>query len=246
MAKVNWRQAVAEVGLLALGATIAIGADAWVGSNRDRAAEHVYLESLRGDLEDSRRMALEYVADNRGSIDATVALLAALAAPPNDVSEDSLTTLTANAFWIYYWNPVRGTYQDMINSGSLSLVGDVELRAALARTDELHGNVTRMEDLQWLHWTDFELPFLQTRTDLGQTYQDYASNAVERGVVVQPTHFPAAELATDEAALRSLEFRNIVVARSLVHQDAIANAMIAIQSFDSLLPLIDRELGRFD
>ena len=98
MAKVNWRQAGAEVGLLALGATIAIGADAWVDARRDRDAEQVYLEALREDIEDSLEMASVYVADNRASIAATGDLLAALVAPTGSVSPDSLNVLIERAF----------------------------------------------------------------------------------------------------------------------------------------------------
>jgi hypothetical protein len=107
MAKVNWRQAGAEVGLLALGATIAIGADAWAGARRDQDAERVYLESLREDMEASLEMAAQYVDDNRSSIEAIDDLLSALAAPSGGVSPDSLYVLIERAFWIHTWDPVQ-------------------------------------------------------------------------------------------------------------------------------------------
>jgi hypothetical protein len=132
----------------------------------------------------------------------------------------------------------------MISSGSLSLLESVGLRAELARSNELHDNVKRFDDMGWQHWTDFELPHLLTRADLGRIYQDYTSDAEQRDVVLEPIRFPTAEFTLPSSALRSLEFRNIVVARSVMHQDALANAMISMGSFESLLEIIDEELRR--
>jgi len=57
MTKVNWPQAFAEIGLLALGVLVALGGDAWMDDRRDGEAEHAYLVSLREDFKTSEALS---------------------------------------------------------------------------------------------------------------------------------------------------------------------------------------------
>jgi len=241
---VNWFQAFAEVGLLALGAAIALGGDAWIDARRDREERHAYLVSLREDFTMNRQLGLEYIDDNLSAQGVAVELMAALSGPAEAVSSDSLNALINGALWIFDMDPARGTYEDMVSSGGLQLVQDIELRLALAAVDNNFESLLRFSDLQWQHWMDLELPFLRDHAELAAIYPDYKGAGDREGLDVEPVTFPASGWPTDLQALRSREFLNIVAARSIVYQDAIVAAKGTIRRIDSILDLIDRELGR--
>jgi hypothetical protein len=244
VARVNWFQAFAEVGLLALGAVIALGGDAWLDAKRDHDEEHAYLESLREDFGATRASALEYIENNLGAQAVAVELLASLEAPDGAVSADSLNALINDAVWIFEVDPARGTYDDMVSSGGLQLIETMELRLALAAADNDFRSFERFSDLQWRHWMDFELPFLRDHADLAAIYPDYLGSGANAGLDIQPLSFPDTGFHADSNALRSLEFRNIIAARSIVYQDAIVTATSAVARIDTILELIDQELIR--
>lgn len=244
MARVNWFQAFAEVGLLALGAAIALGGDAWLDARRDQEEQHAYLVSLREDFVTNRRLGLEYIEDNLSAQALAVELMAALSGPAEAVPTDSLNALVNGALWIFDLDPARGTYEDMVSSGGLQLVRNIELRLALAAVDNDFESMVRFSDLQWQHWMDFELPFLRDHAELAAIYPDYTGAGSREGLNVQPLKFPDAGLDADASALRSREFLNIVAARSIVYQDAIVAATGAVRRIETILDLIDGELSQ--
>lgn len=245
MARVNWFQAFAEVGLLALGAAIALGGDAWLDARRDQEEQHAYLVSLREDFATNRRLGLEYIDDNVAAQRVAVALMDALSGPGGAASSDSLNALINEAFWIFDMNPARGTYEDMVSSGGLALIRTIDLRLALAAADNDFESMLRFSDLQWQHWMDIELPFLRDHAELAMIYPDYTGAGAREGLDVDPLIFPESRLPANLEALRSREFLNIIAARAIVYQDAIVAAKGAVRRIDGILDLIDEELRRF-
>jgi hypothetical protein len=246
VARVNWFQAFAEVGLLALGAAIALGGDAWLDSRRELEEQHAYLVSLREDFTTNRQLGLEYIDDNLSAQGLAVELMAALSGPPEAVPTDSLNALINGALWIFDMDPARGTYEDMVSSGGLQLVRNIELRLALAAVDNNFESMLRFSELQWQHWMDFELPFLRDHAELAAIYPDYTGAGGREGLDVPPLVFPDAAFDSDVGALRSREFINIIAARSIVYQDAIVAAKGAVRLIESILDLIDQELGQLE
>jgi hypothetical protein len=246
MTRVNWPQAFAEIGLLALGVLVALGGDAWMDHRRDREAEHAYLVSLREDFKETQRLTAEYIENNRRSLGVCLELLEALAGPPDAVSPDGVGRLVKDCFWVYTLEPARATYQDLLNSGDHDLLQSIDLRLTLARSNENLQTLDRIDELQWEHWFRFELEFLRQHHDLGQVYPDYSGDAKRENVDIEPVRYPDAGFGPDMPALRSREFRNIVIARTIIYEDAIVVATVGLRRFGGVLQLIDEELRRFD
>ena len=246
MTKINWPQAFAEIALLALGVLVALGGDAWMDGRREDKAEHTYLVSLREDFDETRRLTADYIENNRRSLGVCLELLDALAGAPDSVSPDGLARLIKDAFWVYNLEPARATCQDMLNSGDFELLKSIDLRLALARSDENLRMLDGFDELQWEHWIRFELEFLRQHYDLGQVYPDYSGDAERDNVEIEPVRYPDAGFGADMPALRSREFRNIVIARTILYQDAMVVATVGLRRSDAVLQLIDEELRRFD
>jgi hypothetical protein len=169
-----------------------------------------------------------------------------LALPPDAVASDSLSVLLHNSFWVWTFSPVLATYQDMVNSGDLRLLRSDELRLVLSEFDEQVEHVDRLDQTLWEHWLRFDLPFLQEHYVLSELYEGYRSGADIRGVEVEPILYGTPDFSPDHEAIRSRTFHNIVVARTVAHQDAIVAMKVALQQIDRVLFLVDAELrGRF-
>ncbi len=245
MMKVNWPQAFAEIGLLVIGGALALGGDAWMDSRRDLETEHAYLLSLRDDFEETRQLAARYLDQNRRSLAICLELLGVLSGPRDAMSPEPLSQLIKDAFWVYTLEPVRATYLDMVSSGDLDLLRSTELRVDLAQAEEDLQRLETFGDLQWRHWLQLELEFLRQHHDLGLVYPGYVGDAESLNLEIEPLRFPDAGFGPDMNELRSRDFRNIVVARSIVYQDAIVYGTAALRRFEGIFELLDGELRRF-
>jgi len=245
MRKVNWPQAFAEIGLLVVGGALALGGDAWMDYRRDLETEYTYLVSLRDDFEETRRLTAKYLEENRRSLAVCLELLGVLAGPPDTMPPEGVSRLIKDAFWVYTLEPVRATYQDMVSSGDLNLLRSTELRVDLAQAEEDLQRLDTFGDLQWQHWLQLELEFLSQHHDLGLVYPGYVGDAQRLDLEIEPLHYPDAGFGPDINEFRSLDFRNIVVARSIVYQDAIVYGTLALRRFEGIFELLDDELRRF-
>lgn len=246
MMKVNWPQAFAEIGLLVVGGALALGGDAWMDYRRDLETEHAYLVSLRNDFHQTRQLTDEYLDENRRSLATCLELLGVLSGPPDATSPEGVSRLIKDAFWVYTLEPVRATYLDMVSSGGLELLRSTELRVELAQAEEDLQRLDTFGDLQWQHWVQLELEFLRQHHDLGLVYPGYVGDAQRLDLEIEPLHYPDADFGPDMNEFRTRDFRNIVVARSIVYQDAIVYGTAALRRFEGILELLGDELGRFE
>ena len=129
---INWPQAIAEVCILPAGVGLALLADSWVDSKRERQEEKEYLMALHRDFQKTRSNLAATVDATRRSNDLTLALLIILRGDKQAISESKLAMSIQSTFRIEVPASVFGTYQDMVNSGDLRLLRNGELRLALA------------------------------------------------------------------------------------------------------------------
>ncbi len=76
-------------------------------------------------------------------------------------------------------------------------------------------------------------------------YPGYVGDAQSLDLEIEPLRYPDAGFGPDMNEFRSRDFRNIVVARSIVYQDSIVYGTAARRRFEGILALLDGELGRF-
>ena len=155
---INWGQAFAEVSLIFLGVLLALGTEAWVSSNQDRAQEQEYLNSLRRDflLTDSTfRDKLQGVADQRQH---NRDFLQLLQGEPGSVPVESLSRQVRKVFLWDGFEPVLATYNDLVNSGNLGLIRNNELRIAMAEFSSYMDSSRLLIDWPMQQWTNQVLP----------------------------------------------------------------------------------------
>jgi hypothetical protein len=224
---------------------LAFGLQAWWEDRQERDEARAYLESLEADFQQTRLRALEHLGANEATLTSARWLLEALGKPPGAVEGDSLSILLESSLWIWTFEPVLGTYQDMVNSGDLRLLESQDLRIALSEFEERVEHVDRLDQTLWEHWLRFDLPFLKDHYVLSELYEGYASSAELRGVDVPPLTYGEPRFDPDHDALRSRAFYNIIVARTVAHQDAIVSMRTGLRQIDQILDLVEAELQRF-
>ena len=130
--KQDWVTVVIETLIVVFGVFIGLQVNNWNGERADRALERIYIERLTDDLsEDVRRIDwLINIYETKQRLllvlrDGPVS--AALAGDPKEAALDLSYTE-----WKGISGPRRGTYDELIGSGNLSLVQDVVLRNVLS------------------------------------------------------------------------------------------------------------------
>ena len=222
--KINWRQAIAEVGLLMLGVLLALWVDSAVDSRQELAEEQQYLVALIEDFEENRDALAAHIRAASLTRDADLALLQT---PVDAHPVETIRTLLGNAFLIQQFEPVMATYQDMVNSGDIRLLRNDILRVSLARFEGQARLQAETSRWAWDHWVRFEEPLLIEARALAGSTATYRS-----------MDMPATEFDIDLARLSRPDFANIVTSRAWIQQDLVQGGEQLLRQTEAILGLI--------
>ena len=190
-------RASAELGVIILGVTLALWTDGWVARRNDRAVESARLRSLSENIE---RSLIALRAEKEDADSAGAALRRLASGNPGWSSEEARTALLRGFLYVTVFRPELNVYEDLKNSGELSLLRDAELRRSLSALD---GRLQQLQLLQEDMITVQQLnldPYLIRRIDLLPVLG--VSLAVGNGTDVQ---------LRDLTFLTEPEFRNLVL-----------------------------------
>ncbi len=121
----------AEFAIVVLGVTIALWADGWVASQRDRVEERERLQALQYNIAET----LENLQEERRSADGAANALRDLLAPQDISNESARAVLRYALLYGAVFVPELNVYDDLKNSGELALLTDPEVRRTLAKMD---------------------------------------------------------------------------------------------------------------
>lgn len=140
LAGIGWKKAIAEVGLIVVGVTLALWADAWLAHRGDQQKERARLVALSDNAEET----LEEVRGARAEASEAADVLRRIVQlePPDRAGEDVLGLLRHGLLYGSSLHAEMSVYDDLKNSGELALLTNPELRRALSQLD------TRLERLR--------------------------------------------------------------------------------------------------
>ncbi len=218
--RVNWRQVFAEVGLLLVGALLALSADALWSDRQDRRAEAEYLESIRSDLEENA-VALDFTESFYREVLVADSTVLAYARGSSDLSQDSIRRTTMRAFMMWPFRPSLGTYQDMVASGSLRLIQDPEIRMELVSFVEEVEVLQSTINVLFERWNTLEEPFIIAELPVTAIYDGYPRSVA----LDQLERLGSLSLAGDagrvETVPRSQELANHIAMRMVLVYDVL-------------------------
>jgi len=133
----SWKYAFGELLVVFVGILSAVQVDRWIEHRREQAILQDYLTRIIVDLE-SDAETLEGFSDQAREGQAAVDSLLAWMGGEHARPADTTLRKTVNSAWGggFPTDPRRGTYNDMLSTGSLRLIDDTELRAALIEYHE--------------------------------------------------------------------------------------------------------------
>jgi hypothetical protein len=227
--KINWRQAIADVVLLAIGVGLALVANSWIDNVRERAEEMQYLKALERDFKETRSSCIETIEANRSTLESNIEFLGILNGPREGVPSDRIIELLARAFRIKQIAPAMGAYHDMVNSGDLRLLQNARLRLALAKFEGSLGSHQRVEAEGLEQWNLMQAPYLVEHIDLGNlSPQGY------RGL-----HFSVGAKTPECDVLWAGEFANLLIITVISRQDIVVSSQDLLVQIEDILQLIE-------
>lgn len=176
------RWLLAELSVVVVGILLAISIDAWWQDIEDRETERDLLQSLAGEFERNQARLQEQFATYRLRSESAEALLAL---GPNVAGVDR-SVLNAHWRWVIRggtYDPSTGVLDAAVASGSIRVIQDHELRAALADWPGGIEDFTKVEVIveklifeqmvPWMRqqtalpnaWSEFGIPDAPTPTD---------------------------------------------------------------------------------
>ncbi len=128
--KINWRHHFVELLVVIIGISIAFALDGWSERKKDDQLSVNYLRSLRSDLLKDKEDLLAVIDSSNvlmGHISETFQLTYSQARIESFKRHHITSAYTAPYFY-----PNNGSYESLVNSGNLNLLGDFELKTSLA------------------------------------------------------------------------------------------------------------------
>jgi len=124
---------IGEFLVVAVGVLAALGVDAWQDSRREHALAQQYLHALADDLvQDSAILSLIDSILTQKEVDLTILRSVADGSDPNVSPDSTINLLYPSALLGWRLPAIRSAaYTELISSGGLGLIDDVELRSGL-------------------------------------------------------------------------------------------------------------------
>ncbi len=124
---------LAELVLVIAGVLIALAVDGWISDSRDRQQEVIYLELLTRDIEGIRHQADLQIKFEQEKIDQGARVYEALSTPDPNANRAEIRSLLAMLISRRTITLRSATYEQMVSSGHLQLIGNHELRNRIVR-----------------------------------------------------------------------------------------------------------------
>ena len=237
LGSVNWLQAITEVVLILVGIGLAVAADSWMDSRRERQEERQYLIGLREDLVETKEGLEQSLQQTEQTYDRKLSFIRALQGPSDALTEDELRELFSNIFQTYWSSGVFGTYQDMVSSGDLRLIRNEEIRIALAKFIDDWDTVLWMPIREsYQEWLQVLVPYMISNLNVTTVQlRGYRGQALPSDINYK---------FINREKVWSQEFENILAVTALGDIDQILNTRWMIDNANTILALIDEELAR--
>jgi hypothetical protein len=229
--RVNWRQAIAEVSLIMVGILGALAVDSWWDERAERVAEGEYLQSLKADFEANREELNSMIEEKHRVFNVGKEIHSIIQSGLTKNQQKEIVEQLGDFYRLSVWNPITGTYDEMIGSGGFSYIQNRALRIELSKYAKGMGDIKTTEEAQDSSWFFEQAPFVLEHllyTNLGWLGD----------------HKPDSMFSENFQALETRKFWNLVSEWMAIHYDAMRSYERAIDSGNDILELIDVELAK--
>jgi hypothetical protein len=158
--------AAGEVLLVMIGILLALQVNNWNEWRKDRNAEDIILESLLFDMESNKRQIKRKIEGTKRSVEEMIAKRKFLLASPDAVSDADLDTLIGVMNMRSSFDPNVGTLNELLNSGSIRVINNGDLRKMISSWSSNMDEVREEEDLADITLNEFLIPYLMEHSSM--------------------------------------------------------------------------------
>lgn len=158
--------AIGEIALVVIGILIALQINNWNEHGKDRIAEDIILESLLIDMESNKRQVRRKIDGTKRSEEAMIAKRKFLGSSPETVSNADLDTLLSVMNIRSSFDPNVGTLNELMNSGSIRVINNGELRRLISSWSSYMDEVRKEEDLADITLSEYLIPYLMENASM--------------------------------------------------------------------------------
>lgn len=141
----DWSYTLRELAIVVIGILIALAVSNWAQERRDRAVETGYLKRLLADATENMTALQKRIDLHTRRADILSRLRRSIVEGTPPPSDEEISEVLCRWFIQPALPLRRGTYAELISSGNLGLLQDLELRALLARAEAAHEESLRLD-----------------------------------------------------------------------------------------------------
>jgi len=230
-----FKYAIGEIILVVIGILIALQINNWNEGRKTRATEKVYLENIKVDLQLNQKSLKTFIETRQETITSVDSILVFF---END-KVVNLNTFNFHCITVLGWYPYEqhdNTYQELLNSGKLSILSDKSIKNSL---QNLQSNLKTVRFIESEMEEDYERylyePFFST-LDLHTSLKNFKAQTRKDK--------PIAILDSSEVhlLLKNKTFKNGFVLAAFNSEDLIGEYKNMIATINQLIILIDKNL----
>ena len=233
-------KSISELMIIVVGILVALSADEWWANREERAEELEILQAIARDVVATQESVRGSIGEMRLALDDLEKLSEGSAGATADIDDGALAVLFANGLWETAVLTVQmSAYDEILNSGRLRLIDDLELRRRLAEYDrQLSLTMTLFSDV--FHNQQVKLdPYLIANAQLSQMFSERAQRRADKPVRldVVPSALDHRPLLADPV------FLNQVAAKYYLMYDYHRYAVGLLTILDHLAVLTDARIN---
>jgi len=245
--KISWAQIAVEAVAIVASILLAFSIDAWWKQQQDHLEEAKILNSLRNDLEASRRL-VSFARNEAARKMKSVERLLNLASTRNpDYDEEEIDRHLHNLGW---WTEqdlvISGSFNSIISSGTLQLIQNSELRQDVANWPRYLNSVITLLEQDFDAYTNVVQPYIRSHGYLAQIDQHFQVREGYADYKWAPVPFTESLRVKHSAMLEDLQFVNLLTEQLWIQREVEVTLAELNEFLDHEIELIDSELVQFE
>jgi hypothetical protein len=219
----DWSHVLVEIGTVVVGILIALAVNNWAQAQRDHAVETHYLERLLADSRENLAMIQERIDLHTRRADTLAGLIKWLKNGTPRPTDAEVSEVLCRWFIQPALRLRRETYAELVSSGNLALLRDVQVRSLLEQAETRHE--------EWLRLDRFADTIMQRVTAPLDRYREWQIDPNSIGNV--GCHFDFQGMLSDPAMPSML---------AQIYRDETLNRRFRQQELDAVRAAHDRIL----
>ena len=236
----NWFAVLLDFFIVVVGVFVGIQVSNWNDARTEREQERAFLGALKSDVVQSSLDLASYIESVESGHESLRQLAEFVDGQHDDMSTNDIDAhILYGLFWLHFYSPTDGTYNELLNSGRLGLIGDPELRAKLQElASEVKSLANNTAGIESMTYSTMD-PILLEKTD----FRGFTSiPSAETGYRIEWLD-PKKDRRDYKLSLRTPKVLNVILYRARLDHGTMQSAMRARTLLEQTGKLLDRRIA---